>query len=64
MKFVALKASGQEVFVNPANVFIFAPSKGIIGTSVLMSTTGVVFEVDGSPSEVREKLKGNDKAIF
>jgi hypothetical protein len=65
MKFVLIKTSGGEIFVNPSNVLLITPSKnGIIGTSVLMSATGLAFEVDGSPSEVKEKLEGNEKPLF
>jgi hypothetical protein len=65
MKFVSLKSTGIEVFVNPANVYIVSPSpKGVIGVTALVSTMGTLFEVDGAPSEIREKLEGKDQSIF
>jgi hypothetical protein len=65
MKFVSLKANGVEILVNPANVFLISsPKNGIIGTSVLMSSTGLALEVDGSPYEVLAKLEAADKPIF
>jgi hypothetical protein len=65
MKFVSLKANGMEVFVNPENVLLISsPKNGIIGSAVMISATGLAFEIDGSPSEVREKLEGSDKPIF
>lgn len=61
MKFVAIKSKGLEGFVNPDNVFMITPAKGLVGVSVLLTPTGVSLEVDGTPSEVREKLEGHDK---
>ena len=64
MKFVSFKANGVEVFVNPAAVAVIASSDGVAGSSTLISQIGTVLEVDGSPSEVKEKLEGNDKPLF
>jgi hypothetical protein len=65
MKFIPMKSSGNEIFINPKSVFMITfPHTTLTGTAVLVLSTGVSFEVDGSPSEVREKLEADDKPLF
>lgn len=64
MKFVPVKANGVEGFLNSANVFFVSPVKNIIGRTAIMSPAGLSIEVEGSPSEIAEKLAGKDKPLF
>jgi hypothetical protein len=64
MKFVPVKSNGVEGFINSANVFFISPVKNIIGRTAIMSSAGLSIEVEGSPSEIAEKLEGTDKPLF